>query len=71
MRVQAVEAVKYLQFTEEGQQDDDCVTKELMRAMKSDSSPEIRQAALAAVHKTVPMLDEVRVKYHIEHKTRC
>lgn len=65
VRVQAVAALRPLQFGLEGDDDDealkeDRVRRELIRAMMSDSSPDVRQAALAAVTKTVGMFDQAR-----------
>lgn len=65
MRVQAVGALRPFQFGLEAGDDedalkDDKVRSELLRAMVSDSSPDVRQAALTAVTKTVGMFDQVR-----------
>lgn len=62
--MQAVGALRPFQFGLEADDDeealeDDRVRAELMRAMVSDSSPDVRQAALAAVTKTVGMFDQV------------
>ncbi|CAB1120827.1 unnamed protein product [Ectocarpus sp. CCAP 1310/34] len=67
VRVQAVGALRPFQFGLEAGDDedalkDDKVRSELMRAMVSDSSPDVRQAALAAVTKTVGMFDQVSSK---------
>lgn len=58
-------ALRPFQFGLEGDDDeealeDDRVRRELMRAMMSDSNPDVRQAALAAVTKTIGMFDQVR-----------
>lgn len=63
--MQAVAALRPFQFGLEGEDDDealqeDRVRAELMRAMMSDSSADVRQAALAAVTKTVGMFDQAR-----------
>lgn len=63
VRVQAVGALRPFQFGLETGDDEealkeDRVRAELMRAMVSDSSPDVRQAALAAVTKTVGMFDQ-------------
>lgn len=74
VRVHAVEAVKLLQIDDDdpsrggpGQAaaagetgDEDQVTKEILRVMMSDSSPDVRKAALAAVTKRPGMLDQVQ-----------
>lgn len=76
MRVHAVEAVKLLQIDDDdpsrggpGQAavaasgengDEDQVTKEILRVMMSDSSPDVRKAALAAITKRPGMLDQVQ-----------
>eukprot|EP00903_Cladosiphon_okamuranus_P019411 g17847.t1 len=64
VRVQAVGALRPFQFGLEAGDDEealkeDRVRSELMRAMVSDSSPDVRQAALAAVTKTVGMFDQL------------
>lgn len=63
VRVQAVGALRPFQFGLEPDDDEealreDRVRGELIRAMVSDSSPDVRQAALAAVTKTVGMFDK-------------
>ena len=65
MRVQAVAALRPFQFELEEDEDhdevalgEDRVRAELMRAMKSDSSPDVREAALVAVTKAVGMFDQ-------------
>lgn len=63
--MQAVDAVGRLQLDpseEEDSEEGDQVTDELIRMMMSDSSPDARQAALAAVNKTAAMLDQVRAR---------
>ena len=62
--MQAVAALRPFQFVLEEDEDEavlqeDRVRAELMRAMMSDSSPDVRQAALVAVNKAVGMLDQV------------
>lgn len=65
VRVQAVGALRPFQFELEAGDDEealaeDKVRSELMRVMVSDSSPDARQAALAAVTKTIGMFDKVK-----------
>lgn len=65
VRVQAVGALRPFQFELEAGDDEealaeDKVRSELMRVMVSDSSPDVRQAALAAVTKTIGMFDKAR-----------
>lgn len=74
VRVQAVGALRPFQFGLEAGDDedalkDDKVRSELMRAMVSDSSPDVRQAALAAVTKTVGMFDQVRPVGGVDRRT--
>ncbi|CAM9724864.1 unnamed protein product, partial [Laminaria digitata] len=68
VRVQAVAALRPFQFGLEEDEDEDAfqedrVRAELMRAMMSDSSPDVRQAALVAVNKAVGMLDQASGEY--------
>lgn len=62
VRVQAIGALRFLQMqlTEEeiAEGGNDEVTERIMRMMMSDSSPDVRQAALDAVFKTPDMLDQ-------------
>lgn len=72
VREQAVVSLRPFQFGREGnddegvEEDEEALLKEdrvregLIGAMTSDSQPHVRQAALAAVTKTVGIIDQVR-----------
>lgn len=70
VREQAVMSLRPFQFGREGndvEEDEeallkeDCVREGLIGAMTSDSQPHVRQAALAAVTKTIGIIDQVRL----------